>query len=63
MKFKDHDIVLVLSINPELEEIHGEKGEILGCSDEYEDGTRDYGVFIFRDEIVWQVHESDLRIW
>jgi len=61
MKFKDQDLVIVLSDNPELEEVHGEKGEILGRSDEYENGTRDYGVFIFRDEILWQIHESDLE--
>ncbi len=61
MKFNDHDLVIVLSNNPELEEIQGEKGEILGCSDEYENGTRDFGVFILRDEILWQIHESDIE--
>jgi hypothetical protein len=59
-KFQFYEVVRVLSNSPELAEIHGETGAILGMT---EDGEPDfeYGVFIEPNESVWSVAESNLE--
>lgn len=59
-KFALYEIVRVRRENPELTEIHGERGVILGITD-LEHGPIEYGVFIHRDEMLWQVSEEDLE--
>jgi hypothetical protein len=59
-KFQFYEIVRINSNNPELAEIQGETGAILGRSDE-ENGLYSYGVFIDRDEICWCVAEEDIE--
>lgn len=59
-KFQFYEVVRVISDDPELAEIHGETGAILGLS-EHGDPEYEYGVFINRDEIVWSVAEHDLE--
>jgi|GEM_PF-347271 len=59
-RFELYDIVRVRESNPELAEIHGERGAILAIADR-EDGRREYGVFVYRDEMVWQLAEEDLE--
>jgi hypothetical protein len=58
-KFQFYEVVQVLPNSPELAEIHGETGAILGISEQGEP-EYGYGVFIDRDETVWSVAESDL---
>ncbi|TNE71274.1 hypothetical protein EP331_09865 [bacterium] len=55
-------VVKILSRNPELQEVWGKIGEVVGRSDTYEDGSVDWGVFVFDTEQVWQIHESDLTL-
>lgn len=59
-RFALYEIVRVRRENQELLEIHGERGAILGIVDR-DDGPNEYGVFIYRDEMVWQVSEDDLE--
>lgn len=59
-KFQFYEIVRVLSNSPELAEIHGETGSILGIS-EHGEPEYGYGVFIDRDDCVWSVPESNLE--
>lgn len=59
-KFQFYEVVRVISDDPELAEIHGETGAILGLS-EHGDPEYEYGVFIDRDEVVWSVSESALE--
>ncbi len=59
-KFRVYEIVRVGKNNPELAEIHGERGAILGMTDGMS-GPIEYGVYIYRDEILWQVSEDDLE--
>jgi hypothetical protein len=54
--------VRIKSINEDLEPIWGKTGEIVGRSEPYDDGTFDWGVFIFDTQEVWQIHESDLTL-
>jgi len=59
-KFQFYEIVRIRKSNPDLGEIHGERGAILGIARD-ECGAFEYGVFIFRDEICWSVAEDDLE--
>lgn len=59
-KFQFYEVVRVLSNSPELAEIHGETGAILGIS-EHGEPEYEYGVFIDRDDCVWSVSESNLE--
>lgn len=59
-RFQPSEIVRVATGNPDLAEIHGERGVIPGITDG--DGlAREYGVFIYRDEICWQLAEHELE--
>ena len=59
-KFQFYEIVRVVSNDPELTEIHGERGAILGMSQD-DSGEYAYGVFIDRDETCWCIPESELQ--
>ena len=59
-RFQFYEIVRVASSDPELTEIHGERGAILGVS-ENDNGTFGYAVFIYRDEICWDLAEGELE--
>ncbi len=59
-KFQFYEVVRVISNNPELAEIQGETGAILGLS-EHGDPEYEYGVFIDRDGLLWSVAEHDLE--
>lgn len=59
-RFQFYETVRVASDDPELAEIRGERGAILGMS-EHDDGTFGYAVFIFRDEMCWDLAESELE--
>lgn len=59
-KFQFYEIVRVVSRNDELTEIQGQRGAILGMSEDVDNTVR-YGVFIFRDEICWNLDEDDLE--
>jgi hypothetical protein len=58
-RFKFYEVVRVSSGDPELDEINGEVGAILGRA-ELPGGGFEYGVFVYRDEICWTVAEADL---
>ena len=58
-RFDFDDVVRVVSDDPELAPINGERGAVVGRGD---DTTRPgYGVFIYRDQRVWCVDEPDLE--
>ena len=59
-RFQFYEIVRVASSQPELAEIHGERGAILGMSED-DQGTFGYAVFIYRDEICWSLTEDELE--
>ena len=59
-RFQFYEIVRVASSDPELTEIHVERGAILGVS-ENDNGTFGYAVFIYRDEICWDLAEGELE--
>jgi hypothetical protein len=59
-KFQFYEVVRVVSNQPELVEIQGETGAILGLS-EHGEPEYEYGVFIERDGFLWSVAESDLE--
>lgn len=59
-KFQFYGKVRVASNNPELAEIGGEIGAILGIA-ENDDGSFGYAVFIYRDEICLNIAEDDLE--
>lgn len=58
-RFQFYEHVRVVSTDPELAEIQGEVGVILGRA-ELDDGAFSYGVFIDRDEICWDLPEEAL---
>ena len=58
-KYEFYERVRVTSDKPELVEINGEVGAVLGMA---EDGLQTfYAVFIYRDEECWHVEEKSLR--
>jgi hypothetical protein len=58
-RFDFDDVVRVVSDNPELAPINGERGAIVGRGD---DTTQPgYAVFIYREQLVWCVDEPDLE--
>lgn len=59
-KFQFYEYVRVVSADPELAEIDGERGAILGRSED-EDGGYGYAVLIARDGLCWSVAEADLQ--
>lgn len=59
-KFQFYEVVRVISADPELAEIRGETGPILGLS-EHGEPEYEYGVFIDRDGMLWSVAERDLQ--
>lgn len=61
-RFTKNQRVKIVSENEELAEVNRKEGEIVGWSDPYKDGTRDYGVFVFETEVVWQVNEKCIRV-
>lgn len=58
-KFQFYEIVRIKDGNPELAEIHGERGVVIGIAED--DGAPEYGVYVHRDEMCWQVPEADLE--
>ncbi|HEX2093758.1 MAG TPA: hypothetical protein VHG28_15255 [Longimicrobiaceae bacterium] len=58
-RFAFNEIVRVVSDDPELAPINGERGVVLGRTDDPTAAA--YGVFIYRDEEVWHVEERDLE--
>jgi len=59
-RFLFYEVVRVRNDNPELAEIHGELGAVVGVADSSK-GPVEYGVLVFRDEMCWQVSEDDLE--
>ena len=59
-KFQFYEYVRVVSVDPELAEINGERGAVLGRSED-EHGGYGYAVLIDRDGICWSVEEADLE--
>ena len=59
-RFQFYEKVRLASSKPELAEIHGAIGAVLGRA-EHEDGSFSYGVYIYRDEICWSIAEEDLE--
>lgn len=59
-KFQFFEIVRVIGKAPDLAEVRGEYGAIVGRAD-HEDGTYSYGVFIYREERCWQIAEDALK--
>lgn len=59
-KFQFYQYVRVVSDDPALAEINGERGAILGRSED-ENGGYGYAVLIGRDGICWSVDEADLQ--
>ena len=59
-KFQFYEYVRVVSEDPELAEIDGERGAVLGRSED-EDGGYGYAVLIKRDSLCWSVDEADLQ--
>ncbi len=59
-KFQFYEYVRVVSDDPALAEVNGERGAILGRSED-EDGGFGYAVLIGRDGICWSVDEADLQ--
>ncbi len=59
-KFQFFEIVRVTGDAPDLAEVRGEYGAIVGRAD-HEDGTYSYGVFIYREERCWQIEENALE--
>ena len=57
-RFDFDDVVRVVSDDPELAEINGERAVVVGKSERLPPG---YGVWIYRDELVWSVEEADLE--
>lgn len=55
--FYHKQIVKIESNDPELNEVNGKMGEIVGKTDPYSDASVDYGVFVFDLQEVWQIHE------
>lgn len=58
-RFDFDDVVRVVSDNPELAPINGERGAICGRGEDSSDPG--YAVFIYRDQRVWCVDECDLQ--
>ncbi|HEU4558173.1 MAG TPA: hypothetical protein VFS20_10000 [Longimicrobium sp.] len=58
-RFDFDDVVRVVSDNPELAEINGERGVVCGRGDDTADPG--YAVFIYREQLVWCVDEPDLE--
>lgn len=58
-RFDFDDVVRVVSDNPELAEINGERGVISGRGDDTTNPG--YAVFIYRDGIVWCVEEDEIE--
>jgi protein-S-isoprenylcysteine O-methyltransferase Ste14 len=58
-RFAFDEVVRIVSDDPELAPINGERGVVVGRG---EDPTRPgYGVFVYRDARVWSVEEADLE--
>jgi hypothetical protein len=53
--------VIIITNDSDFAEIASKTGEICGITEPYEDGTCDYGVFIYDLQEVWQVHESKIK--
>lgn len=58
-RFDFDDVVRVVSDNPELAEINGERGVVCGRGDDTTNPG--YAVFIYREQLVWCVDEPDLQ--
>jgi len=58
-RFDFREVVRVVSDDPELAEIHGDTGVILGRGDDL--SAPEYGVFIYREERVWSLPEEALE--
>lgn len=58
-RFAFDDVVRVVSSDPELAEINGERGVIVGRGDDT--SNPGYGVFIYRLERVWCVDEHEIQ--
>jgi hypothetical protein len=58
-RFAFDEVVRVVSDDPELASINGERGVVLGRGEDASAPV--YGVFIYRDEEVWSVAERDLE--
>lgn len=58
-KFQFYEIVSVSSTRPELAEIYGQTGAILGMADD-EKGNFYYGVFLDSEGVCWSIAEPDL---
>lgn len=58
-RFAFDEVVCVVSDDPELASINGERGVVLGRGEDA--SVPIYGVFIYRDEEVWSVEERDLE--
>ncbi|WP_297802234.1 Imm31 family immunity protein [Arenimonas sp. GDDSR-1] len=59
-KFQFYEYVRVRADNPALAEIHGQRGAVLGRSED-DEGGYGYAVSIERDGICWSVEEADLE--
>ena len=59
-KFQFYEIVYVSSPKPELTEVYGQTGAILGMAED-DQGQFYYGVFIAREEMCWSIAEQDLK--
>lgn len=57
--FSFYELVIIASEDHELEAINGEQGVIFAQSED-RNAPAEYGVYVFRDEEVWTVAESDL---
>lgn len=57
-RFDFDEIVTIVTDDPEYAEVNGERGVILGRTEDPDDA--EYGVFVYREECVWQVPEAHL---